>query len=90
MLGAAIAVGDADLFADALHDRLHEPYRRSEVLASVRSDPPRGVRGATLSGSGPTVIAWADDPRPAADELRARFPGHEVLVLRVSAAGALA
>lgn len=89
MLGAAIAGGDADLFAHALHDRLHEPYRGSDVLAAVRAALPRGARGATLSGSGPTVIVWADRPETAAGELRGRFPDHAVLALRVSAEGAL-
>ena len=89
MLGAAIAAGDADLFTQALRDRLHEPYRRSDTLEAVRTALPRGARGATLSGSGPTVIVWADDPGPAAGELRERFPGHDVLVLDVSPVGAL-
>jgi homoserine kinase len=89
MLGAAIASGDAALFARALDDRLHEPYRPSRVLDAIRADPPLGMRGATLSGSGPTVIAWADDPAMCAAGLRDRFPGHDVLELRVSAQGAL-
>jgi homoserine kinase len=88
MLGAAIASGDADLFARALQDRLHEPFRPSAVLDDVRTRLPAGARGATLSGSGPTVIVWADDAASCATELRRRFPGHEVLELRVSATGA--
>jgi homoserine kinase len=89
MLGAACASGDADLFARALADRLHEPYRPSAVLDAIRADLPGGARGATLSGSGPTVIAWADQPSACADALRDRFPGHEVLELRVTPRGAL-
>ena len=58
LLGAGAASGDAALFAAALDDWLHEPYRPSETLAAIRADPPQGCAGATLSGSGPTVIAW--------------------------------
>jgi homoserine kinase len=89
LLGAAIAAGDPDRFARALADRLHEPYRPSEVLDAVRADPPAGARGATLSGSGPTVIVWADDAAACAPALEERFPEHEVLALRVSSHGAL-
>jgi homoserine kinase len=90
MLGAAIAAGDADLLARALVDRLHEPFRPSAVLDAIRADLPSGARGATLSGSGPTVIAWADEPAACAADLRERFPGHDVLELRVTPHGALA
>ena len=89
LLGAAAASGDPELLAAALHDRLHEPYRPSEALAAVRAEPPTGARGATLSGSGPTVLVWCDDPGAAAAELRRRFPGHDVLELGFAAAGAL-
>jgi homoserine kinase len=89
MLGAAIATGDAELFARSLVDRLHQPYRPSRILDSVLADLPRGARGATLSGSGPTVIVWADDAAICADALRDRFPEHDVLELRVTPRGAL-
>ena len=89
LLGAAVASGDPDLFARALVDRLHEPYRPSGVLDAVRADLPAGARGATLSGSGPTVIVWADEPAMCAAALRERFPRHGVLELRVTTRGAL-
>jgi homoserine kinase len=89
LLGAAAAAGDAELFAASLHDRLHEPYRPSPVLDSVRADPPPGALAATLSGSGPTVIAWADDGVACAGALRERFPEHDVRVLAVASRGAL-
>ncbi len=89
MLGAAIAGGDAELFARALGDHLHEPYRPSAVLEAVRASLPAGAAGATLSGSGPTVIVWARDADHCAGELRERFAAHDVLVLRVSPRGAL-
>ncbi len=89
LLGAAAASGDADLFAAALGDRLHEPYRPSPILAALRADLPPGSRGATLSGSGPTVIVWADDVPTCAAALRERHPACSVLELAVSATGAL-
>jgi homoserine kinase len=88
ILGAAIAAGDGRLF-DASHaDRLHEPYRAATapLLADLRGDLPVGAHGATLSGSGPTVIVWGE--RDISEELRGRYPEHEVLLLRVAQNGA--
>ena len=85
---AGLATGDADLFAAALDDRLHEPYRASPLLAAIRAELPEGAAGATLSGSGPTVIVWARDPETCAAELAERFPGETVSALAVSPAGA--
>src|SRR5262249_16696962 len=61
LLGAALAEGSADLFAAALDDRLHEPYRsvHAPLLEAVRAEPPEEALGVTLSGSGPTVVVWA-------------------------------
>ena len=89
LLGAGAASGDAALFAAALGDWLHEPYRPSPVLDAVRAILPPGCAGATLSGSGPTVIAWARDCRACAADLRERFPDHTVLELEVAPRGAL-
>ena len=92
LLGAALASGSTDLFAEALADRLHEPYRADSapLLADVRGDPPAGAVGATLSGSGPTVIVWARPETAAvcARELADRFPDVGVLSLSVSPEGA--
>ena len=89
LLGAGAARGDADLFAAALDDWLHEPYRPSAVLSAVRASLPPGCAGATLSGSGPTVIAWASDRDACAADLRERFPDHLVIELEVAPRGAL-
>ncbi len=89
LLGAGLAAGNADWFAAALADRLHEPYRPSGLLDAIRGDPPPGARGATLSGSGPTVVVWADDPTTCAGALAARYPDHRVLPLAVAERGAL-
>ena len=88
VLGAAIAAGDTPLFAASHDDRLHEPHRAATapLLAELRADLPAGAVGATLSGSGPTVIVWAEGD--ISEELRARFPEHEVMCLRVARQGA--
>ena len=90
LLGAALASGSEELFAAALDDRLHEPYR-SAFLADVRAGLPGSALGATLSGSGPTVIVWARVG--AGDEcvadLRSRWPGVEATPLGVSSRGAI-
>jgi homoserine kinase len=92
LLGAALAGGSPELFGAALADRLHEPYRAATapLLAAVRERLPAGALGATLSGSGPTVVVWArpDDADDCAAELAAAFPAERVLVLGVSAQGA--
>jgi homoserine kinase len=93
LLGAALAGGSRELFAAALADRLHEPYRAAEapVLGGVRTDPPAGAIGATLSGSGPTVMVWASEGGAAdcARELAERFPAAQVLRLGVAGQGAV-
>jgi homoserine kinase len=92
LLGAAVASGSAELFAAAADDRLHEPYRaqHSPVLAAVRGRLPVGALGATLSGSGPTVVVWAlpDDAAACVAELAERFPDADVLPLSISPSGA--
>jgi homoserine kinase len=89
LLGAGAASGDATLFAAALDDWLHEPYRPSEVLDVVRQSPPAGCLGATLSGSGPTVIAWVSDAEACVTTIGNLFPEHRVLELDVAPRGAL-
>jgi homoserine kinase len=90
LLGAALASGSERLFAAALDDRLHEPYR-SVFLADVRATLPDSALGATLSGSGPTVLVWAR--RGARDDclaaLRGRWPGVDATPLDVSSRGAI-
>jgi homoserine kinase len=100
LLGAAAAAGDAKLLADAFHDRLHEPYRLGDapILEELRRDPVPGQVGVTLSGSGPSVVVWAEkagvekgsDPLTVATELRRRFPEAAVMPLRIATHGAAA
>ena len=90
LLGAALASGSEKLFAAALDDRLHEPYR-SAFLADVRAELPGSALGATLSGSGPTVIVWArrGSTGDCLAELRGRWPSVEATALGVSSRGAI-
>jgi homoserine kinase len=93
MLGAAIAGGSATLLRDAFHDRLHEQYRstQSPLLQALRDDLPAGASGVTLSGSGPSVVVWAEPDRVdavAAALVASVPPSTTVLPLRVAQAGA--
>ena len=92
LLGAALASSSEELFAGALADRLHEPYRAAgaPLLDHVRAEPPAGALGATISGSGPSVIVWARvaDAASCAQELATRYPDVQVLTLSVSPRGA--
>jgi homoserine kinase len=65
MLGAALASVDADLLREAFHDRLHEPYRlaAAPLLGLLRRHLPDGAAAVTLSGSGPSVVVWAEPGR---------------------------
>jgi homoserine kinase len=94
LLGAAIASGDADLLAAAFHDHLHEPFRAPDapLLQELRDDPVPGQVGVTLSGSGPSVVVWAEkqgpDPLTVVTELQQRYPDARVLPLRIAEQGA--
>jgi homoserine kinase len=92
LLGAALAQGSAELFAEAIQDRLHEPYRveNAPLLERVRSELPEGALGATLSGSGPSVIVWVrkDAVDSCEEELARRFADASVLRFTVSERGA--
>ena len=93
LLGAAIATGSATLLRDAFHDRLHEQYRMtsSPLLQQLRDEPPAGSSGVTLSGSGPSVVVWADPAQVDAvvAQLERDLPTETlVLPLRVAQEGA--
>lgn len=93
LLGAAISSGDAALLAAAFADRLHEQYRLDDapLLRVLRDDPPAHAAGVTLSGSGPTVVVWAEPEKVDAveRELEESLPdGSEVIVLDVVPEGA--
>jgi homoserine kinase len=85
---AVFTAGRAALLGAALA----EPSRAEHAphLHAIRADLPDGALGATLSGSGPTVIVWARKERAGdvAVELADRFPEHDVLHLAVTSNGA--
>lgn len=62
LLVGAICSGQFEYLAEAMHDRLHQPYRQhlipgfSEVCAAAAQ---AGALGVALSGAGPTVVALA-------------------------------
>lgn len=88
LLGAAVAAGDAELFAAALHDRLHEPYRlgSSPLFARFHEQPPVGALGVTLSGSGPSVVLWTrhEDASAVAADVERTVADVRVLQLSVA------
>jgi homoserine kinase len=92
LLGAGLATGSAELLAAAFEDRLHEPFRAptAPLLGSVRERLPAGAVGATLSGSGPTVLVWArrETVQACVEELADRYPEARVLRLSVAPLGA--
>jgi homoserine kinase len=95
LLGAAVAAGDAGLLGAAFSDRLHEQYRLDDapLLRTLREQPPADAAGVTLSGSGPSVVVWAEPDRAAAvaQELESTLPaGTTVLTLRIASEGARA
>jgi homoserine kinase len=68
LLVAALLEGERAVLARAMEDRLHEPYRAplvpgfDAVKAAARG---AGALGVALSGSGPSVLAFADDEADA-------------------------
>jgi len=97
LLLAALGTGRAELLAQAMQDRLHQPYRlrlfpwMDAVAAAGRE---AGALGCVLSGAGPSMIAAV---RPHAGEsvvrameraLRGAGIGGRVLHLPVDATGA--
>ena len=91
LLGAAVAGNDPALLAAAFHDRLHEPYRLADapLLAQLRERPVEGSAGVTLSGSGPSVVVWAEPYRAegVVKELRKRLLRAQVLPLAIADRG---
>lgn len=98
LLVAALQQGDLSHLGVAMEDRLHQSMRSSmipgfkKVLAAAKL---AGARGVTLSGSGPTVIAFADSnldliARVMGDTFRQNGVKCRVLVLKPSPVGARA
>jgi homoserine kinase len=77
LLVAALEERRYDLIWDALHDRLHQPYRQALIpgLEDILAIPKMaGLLGIALSGSGPSAIALATDRFEAiGKEIASRF-----------------
>ena len=98
LLVAALQQEDLGLLGAAMEDRLHQSIRSStipgfkKVVAAAKL---AGARGVTLSGAGPTVIAFADSnleliARVMGDTFRQNSVKCRVLVLKPSPVGARA
>ena len=65
---AALVAGHWEVLSGVMKDRLHQPHRAplipgmEEVIAAAEE---AGAHGAALSGSGPTVVAFATEQRDA-------------------------
>ena len=93
LLGAALASGAAELFAEALDDRLHEPYRAPARRCSTQVRERAARRRARrddlrLRPDGDRVGARRRRPPPAPASSPTRFPDVDVLSLSVSPKGA--
>ncbi|MCL6477553.1 MAG: homoserine kinase [Peptococcaceae bacterium] len=99
LLISALYTGDINQFGTAMEDRLHQPYRTSlipgmkKVFAAAKL---AGAKGITLSGSGPTIIAYSDGSnveliaRVMKDTFRQNGISARSLVLGISPVGARA
>jgi homoserine kinase len=93
LLVLGLARGDLELVARGLEDRLHQPrraplYPRSMDL--VRRARGLGALGATISGAGPTVLAWvrSEDASDVAERLEHEASGWaRVMALGFAARG---
>ena len=64
LLLGALATGEYDLLRVAMQDRLHQPYRSHLIPGLedvIEAAHEQGAYGACLSGSGPTVLAFAPE-----------------------------
>lgn len=89
LLVAALSAGRFDLLDAAMEDRLHQPYRASlvpgldDVLRAARD---AGAFGASLSGAGSAVIAFAPESavQTVADAMVAAFAQHDLRARTIS------
>jgi homoserine kinase len=65
VLTAAFATGRGELVAEAMRDRLHQPYRSKVCPLLPRLLPlsgSEGILGVALSGAGPAVLVLVESP----------------------------
>jgi homoserine kinase len=83
LLLGALATGEYELLHVAMQDRLHQPYRSHLVPGLedvIEAALDNGAYGACLSGSGPTVLAFAPDEHApvVAQSMQATFEKRKV------------
>jgi homoserine kinase len=83
LLLGALATGEYELLRVAMQDRLHQPYRSHLVPGLedvIDAAIANGAYGACLSGSGPTVLAFAPEVSSlkVASAMRLAFEGRGV------------
>lgn len=94
----ALRAGDLDLLRQAVDDRLHLPYRLPLIPAgqsALEAAYAAGARAVTISGAGPSLIAFTEDissAEKAAEAMTSTFLGQRVLsrafLLRTTPKGA--
>ena len=93
LLVLGLASDDLSLIGRGLHDRLHQPRRRSlypHSMDLVERAEQLGAVGATISGAGPTVLFWCHWEHTGAlvERLAAEADGCEVRRVTFSPGGA--
>jgi homoserine kinase len=83
-LTLALATGNLSLLKGGFGDRLHEPYRESLIPGYEdvrRAALQAGAVATTLSGAGPSILAWCEDQGTAwqvADQMTLAWREHNV------------
>jgi homoserine kinase len=78
LLLAAFTQGRPDVLAEALEDRIHQPYRAAlcPLLGCLQQLQGKdGVLGVALSGAGPSVLVFLD-PRASLPKTRRLVAAH--------------
>lgn len=96
LLAATLIRAEPTLMAEAMRDRLHQPYRQALIPGLQESLQLRdiaGLLGVSLSGAGPSVLALAHDNFAVIGEcIQNNFRRHgiesEVLILDIEDRGA--
>lgn len=71
----AFRLGDLDMLAEAMTDKLHQPYRLPLIPgahAAMDAAKAAGASAVALSGAGPSLIAFSSKPDPAVGEAMKR------------------